>query len=85
MTEARAYVTVASHDGTDLAALAAELKAAWPCLQHTIVLEAAGGGAVLDRLLDSVRSPDFLSVFSVGGTVVLAPDGSPDTVFPLIA
>lgn len=32
----------------------------------------------------SVRSPGFLGVLQAGGTVVLAPDGSPDTVFPLI-
>ncbi|WP_018657609.1 (2,3-dihydroxybenzoyl)adenylate synthase [Actinomadura flavalba] len=151
VTGARLYVTVAKHDGADLAALAAELKAAWPSLEHTVVLDADGGGADLDRLLAhdplpherrslpadvallqlsggttgrpkliphthetylhsvrrsiplcgiteasvqltavplchsmSVRSPGFLSVLSVGGTVVLAQDGSPDTVFPLI-
>ncbi|MFB9739647.1 (2,3-dihydroxybenzoyl)adenylate synthase [Pseudonocardia sulfidoxydans] len=32
----------------------------------------------------AVRSPGFLGVLAAGGTVVLAPDGSPDTVFPLI-
>ncbi|GAB3274443.1 (2,3-dihydroxybenzoyl)adenylate synthase [Kineosporia babensis] len=32
----------------------------------------------------SVRSPGFLGVLAAGGTVVLAPDGSPDTCFPLI-
>ncbi|MEU4834156.1 AMP-binding protein [Streptosporangium sp. NPDC023615] len=151
VTDARVYVTVARHDGADLAALAAELKATWPSLEHTVVLDADGGGADLDRLLAhdplpherrslpgdvallqlsggttgrpkmiphtsetylhsvrasiplcgiteasvqltavpichsmSVRSPGFLSVLSVGGTVVLAHDGSPDTVFPLI-
>jgi 2,3-dihydroxybenzoate-AMP ligase len=151
VSEARAYVTVASHDGTDLAALAADLKAKWPSLEHTVVLGPEGGGADLDRLLAndplpherrslpqdvallqmsggttgrpkliphtsetylhsvrasvpicgiseatvqltavpichsmSVRSPGFLGVLSVGGTVVLARDGSPDTVFPLI-
>ncbi|WP_218601741.1 (2,3-dihydroxybenzoyl)adenylate synthase [Pseudonocardia abyssalis] len=147
---ARAYVTVATHAGTDLAALAAELTAAHPGLR-TVVLDADGAGAVLDRLLEhapvaherrsapqdvallqtsggttgrpkliphthetyghsvrlsiplcgigadsvqliavpichsmSVRSPGFLGVLQAGGTVVLAPDGSPDTVFPLI-
>ncbi|MFI5497058.1 (2,3-dihydroxybenzoyl)adenylate synthase [Actinoplanes sp. NPDC051859] len=152
VTEARVYVTVAAHDGADLAALAAELKATWPSLEHTVVLDAdGGGGADLDRLLAhdplpherrslpgdvallqmsggttgrpkliphtsetylhsvrqsipicgitedsvqltavpichsmSVRSPGFLGILSVGGTVVLAKDGSPDTVFPLI-
>ncbi|QOC94749.1 (2,3-dihydroxybenzoyl)adenylate synthase [Micromonospora craniellae] len=151
VTEARVYVTVAKHDGADLATLAAELKAAWPSLEHTVVLDEAGGGADLDRLLEhdplpherrtlpadvallqmsggttgrpkliphtsetylhsvrqsipicgitensvqltavpichsmSVRSPGFLGVLSVGGTVVLAPNGSPDVVFPLI-
>ncbi|MCD0453055.1 AMP-binding protein [Actinocorallia sp. API 0066] len=151
VAEARVYVTVAKHDGADLAALAAELKAAWPNLEHTVVLDAEGGGPALERLLAhdpqpherrslpgdvallqlsggttgqpkliphtsetylhsvrasiplcgiteasvqliavplchsmSVRSPGFLSLLSVGGTVVLAQDGSPDTVFPLI-
>jgi 2,3-dihydroxybenzoate-AMP ligase len=151
VSEAKAYVTVASHDGADLAALAADLKAKWPSLEHTVVLGPQGGGADLDRLLAhdplpherrslpqdvallqmsggttgrpkliphtsetylhsvrasvpicgiteatvqltavpichsmSVRSPGFLGVLSVGGTVVLARDGSPDTVFPLI-
>ncbi len=32
----------------------------------------------------SARSPGFLGVLAVGGTVVLAPNGSPDSVFPLI-
>ncbi|WP_159502141.1 AMP-binding protein [Microbacterium sp. 18062] len=151
VTEARAYVTVATHDGADLAALAAELKGAWPGLEHTIVLDPAGGGTALDALLAhepiaherrslpqdvallqmsggttghpkliphthetythsvrvsiplcgitdasvqlisvpichsmSVRSPGFLGVLNAGGTAVLAADGSPDTVFPLI-
>lgn len=151
LTQARAYVTVATHDGADLAALAADLEQAWPCLEHTIVLDPAGGGAAMDRLLAhepiaherrsapsdvallqmsggttgrpkliphthetylhsvglsiplcgisetsvqliavpichsmSVRSPGFLGVLAAGGTVVLAPDGSPDTVFPLV-
>ena len=151
VTEACAYLTVATHDGADLASLAAELQAAWPALRHTVVLEPGGGGAALDRLLAtapltharraapsdvtllqlsggttgqpklvphtheaylhsvrasiplcgisadsvqliavpichsmSVRSPGFLGVLAAGGTVVLAQDGSPDTVFPLI-
>lgn len=150
-TGARVYVTVARHDGTDLAELAAELKAKWPSLEHTVVLDGDDGGADLARLLEheplpherrslpgdvallqlsggttgrpkliphtsetylhsvrasiplcgiteasvqliavplchsmSVRSPGFLSVLAAGGTVVLAQDGSPDTVFPLI-
>jgi len=150
-TAARAYVTVAAHDGADLAALATELKGSRRSLEHTIVLHPAGGGPALDRLLAhdpishrrrslpsdvallqmsggttgrpkliphthetylhsvgrsiplcgitdasvqliavpichsmSVRSPGFLGVLSAGGTVVLALDGSPDTVFPLI-
>ncbi|SHL48687.1 2,3-dihydroxybenzoate-AMP ligase [Pseudonocardia thermophila] len=32
----------------------------------------------------AVRSPGWLGVFASGGTVVLAPNGSPDTAFPLI-
>lgn len=32
-----------------------------------------------------MSSPGILGVFYAGGTVVLAPDGSPDTCFPLIA
>ncbi|GLY30716.1 AMP-binding protein [Kineosporia sp. NBRC 101731] len=51
VTQACAYVTVATHDGTDLAALAAELKEAWPVLRHTVVLDADGGGAALEKLL----------------------------------
>ncbi|GLY15084.1 2,3-dihydroxybenzoate-AMP ligase [Kineosporia sp. NBRC 101677] len=151
VAEASAYVTVSRHDGADLAALAAELKEAWPVLRHTIVLDPQGGGEALERLLASeplpherravasdvallqlsggttgqpkliphthetylhsvrqsiplcgisestvqliavpvchsmsARSPGFLGVLAVGGTVVLAPNGSPDSVFPLI-
>ncbi len=150
-TGARAYITVASHDDTDLAELAADLKEAWPSLDHIIVLSPAGGGEELDRLLAhgtliherrglpgdvallqmsggttgrpkliphthetyihsvresvpicgvtedtvqlfavpichsmSMRSPGFLGILSAGGTVVIAPNGSPDTCFPLI-
>lgn len=150
LTDARAYLTVASHDGADLAGLAAELTATRPGLR-TVVLDPDGGGAALDHLLGhaplaherrstpqdvallqtsggttgrpkliphthetyghsvrlsiplcgigpysvqliavpvchsmAVRSPGFLGVLAAGGTVVLAPDGSPDTVFPLI-
>lgn len=149
--EARAYITVESHDGIDLAALAAELKESSRTLEHTIVLARGGGGAAVDRLLAhdplpherrclpqdvallqlsggttgrpkliphthetyvhsvresvpichvtdatvqlvvlpishsyAMRSPGFLSVFSAGGTIVLAPNGSPDATFPLI-
>lgn len=32
----------------------------------------------------AMRSPGYLGVIQVGGTLVLAPDGSPDSVFPLI-
>lgn len=150
-TDAHVYVTVSSHDGTDLAALAAELKDAWPSLRHTLVLDADGGGetwrsllaydpiaherrstpqdvallqmsggttgrpkliphthetythsvgvsiplcGISDRTVQlisvpichsmSARSPGFLGVLAAGGTAVLARDGSPDTVFPLI-
>lgn len=147
-TDARLYVTIAVHDGTDLAALAAELTSTRPRLD-TVVLEAAvpttdsllaaepiqhtrrsapsdvallqmsGGTTGLPKLIPhthetylhsvgvsiplcgvsettvqliavpichsmSVRSPGFLGVFAAGGTIVLAPNGSPDTVFPLI-
>lgn len=151
LTDARAYVTVDSYDGSDLGTLAAELEASSPALEHTIVLPAVGGGTDLERLLDhpplaherrslpqdiaflqlsggttgtskliphtheaylssvreavrvggvtgdavqlvvlpmphafAMRSPGFLGALSVGATIVLAPDGSPDTVFPLI-
>lgn len=147
-TDACLYVTISAHDGTDLAALAAELQAARPRLD-TMVLDAArpttdpflaaepieharrsaasdvallqmsGGTTGLPKLIPhthetylhsvgvsiplcgvsettvqliavpichsmSVRSPGFLGVFAAGGTVVLATNGSPDTVFPLI-
>ncbi|MEQ3552968.1 AMP-binding protein [Pseudonocardia nematodicida] len=51
LAEARAYVTVESHDGTDLAALAAEIGASSPSVAHTVVLSRAGGGADLEELL----------------------------------
>ncbi|MEV1292132.1 AMP-binding protein [Pseudonocardia sp. NPDC049635] len=151
LADARAYITVESHDGSDLAALAAELKGASPTLEHTILLGRGGGGPDLDRLLAheplrherrslpqdvaflqlsggttgtskliphtheaylgsmreaarvggvtaasvqlvvlpmphsfAMRSPGYLGALHAGATVVLAPDGSPDTAFPLV-
>ncbi|MEX5635136.1 (2,3-dihydroxybenzoyl)adenylate synthase [Parafrankia sp. FMc2] len=151
IAEARAYITVASDSGTDLAALAADLKGRWTSLKHTVILDRGGGGAEYDALLSkgslehvrrcspqdvallqmsggttgvpklmphthhtygyalrrsvgergiteqtvhllvmpichsmSTRSPGFLGAFSVGATIVIAPNGSPDVVFPLI-
>lgn len=148
---ARAYVTVESHDGSDLGALAADIAANSPTVEHTVVLTREGGGPDLDALLahdplphqrrclpsdvaflqlsggttgtskliphthegylgsmlqasrvggvtaDTVqlvvlpmphsfamRSPGYLGALHAGATVVLATDGSPDTVFPLI-
>lgn len=150
-TEARAYITVSSHEGTDLAGLADELLRTSPTLKHTIILAPGGGGEDFDALLGhdaleharrslpqdvallqmsggttgrpkliphthetyihsvtksvpicgitqdtvqifavpichsmSMRSPGFLGLFQAGGTVVLAPNGSPDSCFPLI-
>ena len=151
IASARAYITVASDAGTDLAVMAADLKDRWLHLEHTVVLDPAGGGAEYDALLSkgslvharrcnpqdvallqisggttgipklmphthhtygyalrrsvgergitertvhllvmpichsmSTRSPGFLGAFSVGATVVIAPNGSPDAAFPLI-
>ncbi|WP_238589242.1 (2,3-dihydroxybenzoyl)adenylate synthase [Pseudonocardia sp. HH130629-09] len=148
---ARAYVTVASYDGSDLAGLAAGIAASSATVEHTVVLGRDGGGPELDALLahaplrherrslpsdvaflqlsggttgtskliphthegylgsmlhaarvggvtaDTVqlvvlpmphsfamRSPGYLGALHAGATVVLATDGSPDTVFPLI-
>lgn len=151
LAQARAYVTVATHDGVDLGALAAELTESSPTLAHTVVLDRDGGGPDLDGLLAheplphqrrslpgdvaflqlsggttgtskliphtheaylgsmreavrvggttassvqlvvlpmphsfAMRSPGYLGALHVGGTVVLAPDPSPDTAFGLI-
>lgn len=151
IAHARAYITVASDSGTDLAAMAADLKDSWPHLEHTVILDSAGGGAEYQALLSrgsldhvrrchpqdvallqmsggttgvpklmphthqtygyalrrsvgergiteqtvhllvipichsmSTRSPGFLGAFSVGATIVIAPNGSPDSAFPLI-
>lgn len=151
IAEARAYITVASDSGTDLAAMAADLKQRWPHLMHTVILDPGGGGAEYDSLLSqgslehvrrcspqdvallqmsggttgvpklmphthntygyalrrsvgergitertvhllvipichsmSTRSPGFLGAFSVGATIVIASNGSPDVAFPLI-
>jgi 2,3-dihydroxybenzoate-AMP ligase len=151
IAEARAYITVASDSGTDLAAMAADLKQRWQHLEHTVVLERDGGGAeylalqskgsleharrcnpqdvallqmsggttgvpklmphthqtygyalrrsvgergITERTVHllvipichsmSTRSPGFLGAFSVGATIVIAPNGSPDAAFPLI-
>ncbi|ABW12469.1 AMP-dependent synthetase and ligase [Parafrankia sp. EAN1pec] len=151
IAEARTYITVASDSGTDLAALAADLKGRWAHLEHTVILDRGGGGAEYDALLSkgslehvrrcspqdvallqmsggttgvpklmphthhtygyalrrsvgergitertvhllvmpichsmSTRSPGFLGAFSVGATIVIAPNGSPDAAFPLI-
>jgi len=151
IAEARAYITVGSDSGTDLAAMADELKQRWPHLVHTVILDPGGGGAEYDSLLSkgslehvrrcspqdvallqmsggttgvpklmphthntygyalrrsvgergitertvhllvipichsmSTRSPGFLGAFSVGATIVIASNGSPDVAFPLI-
>ncbi|MDZ7931356.1 MAG: AMP-binding protein [Rhodococcus sp. (in: high G+C Gram-positive bacteria)] len=151
-TGARGYITADSHDGYDLAALAAELVGSSASLRHTIIVARDGGGADLERLLAhgsvehtrrslpsdvaflalsggttgrpkivahthetylasvraavsvagvsestvqlivlpmshsfAMRSPGFLGVLSVGGRVVLTPNGSPDVAFPLVA
>ncbi|MDQ7909786.1 AMP-binding protein [Phytohabitans sp. ZYX-F-186] len=151
IAEARAYITVASDSGADLAAMAADLKHRWPHLVNTVILDPGGGGAEYDALLSkgsldhmrrcspqdvallqmsggttgvpklmphthntygyalrrsvgergitdrtvhllvipichsmSTRSPGFLGAFSVGATIVIAPNGSPDAAFPLI-
>ncbi|QYN36933.1 AMP-binding protein [Pseudonocardia sp. DSM 110487] len=151
IAQARAYITVASDSGTDLAAMAADLKHRWPHLEHTVILDRRGGGAEYEALLSkgslehvrrcspqdvallqmsggttgvpklmphthhtygyalrrsvgergitdrtvhllvipichsmSTRSPGFLGAFSVGATIVIAPNGSPDAAFPLI-
>jgi 2,3-dihydroxybenzoate-AMP ligase len=151
IAQARAYITVASDSGTDLAAMAADLKSRWPHLEHTVILDRRGGGAEYEALLSkgslehvrrcspqdvallqmsggttgvpklmphthqtygyalrrsvgergitdrtvhllvipichsmSTRSPGFLGAFSVGATIVIAPNGSPDAAFPLI-
>lgn len=151
-TQARAYITIESHGGYDFGALAREISASSPALDHTIVVAREGGGADVEQLLShgsldrrrrclpsdvaflqlsggttgqpkviphthedylasvrasveiggitsdtvqlvvlpmchsfAMRSPGYLGVFREGGTIVLAPDGSPDTAFPLIA
>ncbi|MBT0770006.1 AMP-binding protein [Kineosporia sp. J2-2] len=151
IAQARVYITVASDSGTDLAAMAADLKQRWSHLEHTVILDQGGGGAEYQALLSrgtleharrcspqdvallqisggttgvpklmphthqtygyalrrsvgergivfrtihllvipichsmSTRSPGFLGAFSVGATIVIAPNGSPDTAFPLI-
>ncbi|MEU6697822.1 AMP-binding protein [Pseudonocardia sp. NPDC046786] len=151
LAEAVAYLTVESHDGSDLAGLAAGIAASSPTVAHTVVLDRAGGGPELDALLaheplrherrslpsdvaflqlsggttgtskliphthegylgsmvqasrvggitaDTVqlvvlpmphsfamRSPGYLGALHAGATIVLATDGSPDSVFPLI-
>lgn len=151
-TQARAYVTVESDGRNDFAALAKNLEASSPTLDHTIVLSRDGGGPDVEQLLShgslhhrrrslpsdvaflqlsggttgqakviphthedylasvrasvviggvtedtvqlivlpmshsfAMRSPGFLGVLSAGGTIVPAPNGSPDIAFPLIA
>jgi 2,3-dihydroxybenzoate-AMP ligase len=151
VAQARAYITVASDGGTDLAVMAADLKQRWSHLEHTIILNRGGGGLEYESLLSngalehtrrsspqdvallqmsggttgvpklmphthhtygyalrrsvgergiteqavhllvipichsmSTRSPGFLGAFSVGATIVIAPNGSPDVAFPLI-
>ncbi|MBN9792688.1 2,3-dihydroxybenzoate-AMP ligase [Pseudonocardia sp. TMWB2A] len=151
VAEARAYITVESDGGTDLRAMADELKQRWSHLEHTVVLGRGGGGSEYESLLShgslehdrrtspqdvallqisggttgvpklmphshctygyalrrsvgergivestvhllvipichsmSTRSPGFLGAFSVGATVVIAANGSPDVAFPLI-
>lgn len=49
--EARAYITVDRHDGTDLAALAAELRDESPTLEHTVIVSHTGGGPDVEALL----------------------------------
>ncbi len=50
-TEARAYITIESHAGNDFAALARDLAASSPTLEHTVVLSADGGGRDVEELL----------------------------------
>ncbi|WP_037145055.1 (2,3-dihydroxybenzoyl)adenylate synthase [Rhodococcoides fascians] len=145
---ARGYITTSTHDGNDLATLAAELKSSSSTLEHTIIVDNGGlepllaqgavehrrrslasdvaflalSGGTTDRPklvphthetylasvraaaamtdIDSgtvqlvvlpmshsfaMRSPGYLSTLAAGGTVVMAPNGSPDVAFPLIA
>ncbi len=51
-SQARGYVTVDRHDGTDLAGLAADLTNSQPTLEHTIIVWTAGGpGPDVEALL----------------------------------